>query len=40
MEEKNESVAENVTKVDLSQGETTIEDNLIKVNILYYGRKK
>ena len=33
MEEKNESVAENVTKVNLSQGETTVEDNVIKVNL-------
>ena len=33
MEEKNESVAENVTKVNLSQSETTVEDNVIKVNL-------
>ena len=33
MEEKNESVAENVTKVNLSQGETNTEDNIIKVNL-------
>ena len=33
MEEKNEDVAENVTKVNLSQNETTNEDNVIKVNL-------
>jgi len=33
MEEKNEDVAENVTKVNLSQNETTDEDNVIKVNL-------
>jgi len=33
MEEKNESVAENVTKVNMSKSKTSTEDNIIKVNL-------
>ena len=33
MEEQKEDVTENVTKVNLSQGETTVEDNIIKVDL-------
>ena len=33
MEEEKQDVTENVTKVNLSQGETTVEDNIIKVDL-------
>jgi len=33
MEEKNEGVAQSVAKIDLSQGVTTVEDNVVTVNL-------